>query len=395
VVSRSTGFVRGSGGLRVLDRYLGIPLVFSIGSLKRKRRTVPDFSTIGIMETAAIGDTVLLGGVITDVRRAFPDRKIILFVGNGNYEVACLLQGLDEIVKLPLDNPLEAVRIMRARRLDVMCDFGPWPRINALYTLFSGARFTIGYRTARQYRHYAYDRVVDHSAAVHELENQRNLVRVLGVDPTSAPMITANAPLVDGLHPNNYIVFHAWPGGYRSNLREWPDSHWLTLAEQVVPLGFDIVLTGAAGDAERAEELKSRISACCGANVASVAGRLDMAQTAVILRNAAAVVSVNTGTMHLAAAVGAAVVGLNGPTSAKRWRPVGERAVSADAEGPGCGYLNLGFEYDGQREDCMALIKPERVWGLLKEMLDRTGVYGQRNRALSMPRGCVRRGQTV
>jgi heptosyltransferase I len=363
---------RGSGHRKFLDRYVGIPLVLLFGSLRQKRCPVPDFSTIGLLEIAAIGDTVLLAGVVADLRRAFPDKKIILLTGRSNYEVACLLNGPDEVVKLPLDNPVEAIRTMRARRLDVVCDFGPWPRVSALYTFFSGARYTLGFRTAGQYRHYAYDCVVEHSAAIHELENQRNLVRPLGVSPTSLPMITVNVPPLDGLQCKRYIVFHASPGGYRSYLKEWPEEHWLKLAEGVVRLGFDIVLTGAASDAERTGELGSKIIKSCHATVFTLAGRMNMAQTAVVLRDAAAVVSVNTGTMHLAAAAGATVVALNGPTSAARWGPVGERVVSASAEGPGCGYLNLGFEYDNQREDCMALIKPERVFSLLQKMLDAT-----------------------
>ena len=66
---------------------------------------------------------------------------------------------------------------------------------------------------------------------------------------------------------------------------------------------------------------------------------------------------------------------MNGPVPGRRWGPLGERAVSIDAYGEGCGYLNLGFEYKNQRTDCMELIKPDRVFRLLKESLER----GQRD----------------
>jgi ADP-heptose:LPS heptosyltransferase len=70
---------------------------------------------------------------------------------------------------------------------------------------------------------------------------------------------------------------------------------------------------------------------------------------------------VNTGVMHLAAATGATTVALNGPTSEARWGPIGERAVSVNSDLPGCGYLNLGFEYDRGRPDCMRAISVDRV----------------------------------
>ena len=72
-------------------------------------------------------------------------------------------------------------------------------------------------------------------------------------------------------------------------------------------------------------------------------------------------VSVNTGVMHLGAAVGTWTIALNGPTSSARWGPIGPRTVNIDSELPGCGFLNLGFEYDGQRIDCMEGITVERV----------------------------------
>ncbi len=369
---------RASGHLKLFDRCLGIPVVFAFGVLKRKRRTVPEFSTIGLLETAAIGDTVLLAGVVADLRRAFPTKRILLFAGSSNYELACLLGGLDEVIKLPLGNPVEAIRKMRACRLDALCDFGPWPRINAVYSLFSGARFTLGFRTAGQYRHYTYDRIVDHSAAVHELENQRNLVRPLGVDPTSVPFIVADEPLALGLRPKSYIVFHAWSGGYKGHIKEWPIPYWIDLADRVGRLGFEIVLTGAPYDAARAENLRARFAHRWQDKVINLAGKISLSQTCTVLRDAAAVVSVNTGIMHLAAAVGGAVLALNGPVPARRWGPLGETAVSVDSEAEGCGYLNLGFEYENQREDCMALIRPERVFLLLKEMLNSAAAAGPR-----------------
>ncbi len=376
MASNSTASERGSGGLKFLDRYLGIPVVFAFGLLRRRRRPVAGFSMVGLLQTAAIGDTVLLAGVVADLRRAFPDKKIILFAGSSNYEVACLLNGPDEVVNLPLAKPVKAIRMMRARRLDILCDFGPWPRINAMYSLFSGARFTLGFRTPGQYRHYAYDCVVDHSAAIHELENQRNLVRPLGVDPTSVPFIAADEPLAPGLRPKSYIVFHAWSGGYKGHIKEWPVPYWVDLGDRVARLGLDIVLTGAPYDAVRAEDLRASFAPRWQEKVINLAGKISLSQTCKVLQDAAAVVSVNTGTMHLAAAVGGAVLALNGPVPARRWGPVGERAVSVDSEEEGCGYLNLGFEYENQREDCMALIKPERVFLLLKEMLDPTAATG-------------------
>lgn len=360
---------RGSPTRRFLDRALGIPLVAGLSCLRTRRKGLPRICSLGLLETAAIGDTVLLAGVIPDLRASFPGGRIILFTGRGNYEAGLLLNGLDEVVRLPIGSPLETVRKLRENRLDVLLDFSPWPRIGAFYSLLSGASFTVGFRTARQYRHYGYDCSADHLATVHELENYRNLVRPIGVEPKSLPAIAVREPLIPELSPGCYLVFHTWPAGYRSHLKEWPQEYWRELAARVLPTGMTIVLTGAPAEAGRSDELKNGISAGSNRSVLSLAGRVSLAQTATVLKNAAAVVSVNTGIVHLAAAVGAPVVSLNGPTSATRWGPLGPRAISVNAEAKGCGYLDLGFEYDNQPQDCMASIKPERVWAALTELL--------------------------
>jgi ADP-heptose:LPS heptosyltransferase len=93
----------------------------------------------------------------------------------------------------------------------------------------------------------------------------------------------------------------------------------------------------------------------------SVAGRYRLDEVIDLIGSAKCVVSVNTGLMHLAAAVGVPTVGLNGPTSAKRWGPIGPNVVCINSDLPGCGYLNLGFEYDGRRTDCMRGISVDRV----------------------------------
>ena len=330
---------------------------------------MPSFHSIGLLVTATLGDTILLAGVIADLRKRFPDKEIVLFTTESNYEIGQLLDGPDRVVMLPVTNPLQALRRLRENKVDVFCDFGPWQRLNALYTLLSGARFSVGFRTAKQYRHYCYDQVVDHSAGIHEIENYRALVRNLGVESTTLPRVKVNVPLIGELEARTYVVFHAWSGGYKGHLKEWPAKHWLELEERVVGLGLGIVVTGASYDVERAEELCSMLTSRCHGRVVNLAGRVTLAQTASVLSNASAVVSVNTGTMHLAAAVGALVLGLNGPVPGWRWGPLGELAVSVDAEGDGCGYLNLGFEYKNQREDCMELITPQQVFLVLQDRL--------------------------
>ena len=79
--------------------------------------------------------------------------------------------------------------------------------------------------------------------------------------------------------------------------------------------------------------------------------------------------------MHLAAAVGAPVVALNGPTPVARWGPVGGRPRSVVSPMVPDGYLNLGWEHDDRYRDAMSAITVDAVvaaWDDLMTEVDAT-----------------------
>lgn len=66
---------RGNPRLKFLDRYAGIPVVAVLGlrrQLRRVRPVPPSWNTVGILLTSGIGDTVLVTGVLADLRRGSP-----------------------------------------------------------------------------------------------------------------------------------------------------------------------------------------------------------------------------------------------------------------------------------------------------------------------------------
>jgi ADP-heptose:LPS heptosyltransferase len=311
------------------------------------------------MKTVGIGDMVLATAIVEDLQRAYPDAVLVLLTGPDNAEVARLVPAA-EVVPLPTARPWVALPLIRAQRLDALLDLGQWTRLEALYAALSGARWTAGFATHGFERHFAYDVSVEHSAQLPELENFQRLASTLGVSSKSPPRLTSASPVADPPTADPYVVFHLWPGGFRSECREWPAKSWRELAARVIADGYRVVLTGGPGDRDRTE-IFARSCGELAAEMICAAGRYPIAELVGVLAAARCVVSVNTGLMHLAAATGTSTIALNGPTSAQRWGPVGERVVSVNSNLPGCGFLNLGFEYDGQRTDCMHGISVERV----------------------------------
>src|SRR4030067_2955272 len=78
-----------------------------------------------------------------------------------------------------------------------------------------------------------------------------------------------------------------------------------------------------------------------------LAGKPPLRDTAIVLKSPVLLVTVNTGIMHVGAALGVPLVALHGPTSSKRWGAYMKNGcqIAIESPIPGCGYLNLGFEY--------------------------------------------------
>lgn len=352
---------RGNARLRVLDRTVGVALVALLGAARRLRpgAAPADVRRVGFLRTGGIGDAVLLSGVIRDI--AATGAEVVLFTGTANAGIGRLVPGAGQVVALPIGNPAAAVRRIRSVPLDVLIDTGSWPRIDAVLAALSGARVTVGFRTAGQHRHHAYDVVVDHSPLVHEIDNFRRLARAAGFESASLPVLTNAEPVPAEVEPSRpFVVFHMHSGGYNGVRKEWPVDRWHRLAAHVVRRGLDVVLTGGPDTVASTAMFRAGLAGHA-AGIHDLAGRLSLAQTLGLLEGAAAVVSVNTGVMHMAAAVGASVISLEGPVPTARWGPLGERVTSVVSDHPGAGFLNLGWEYEGAPPDTMLGVDYERV----------------------------------
>lgn len=353
------GSERGRTLLRKLDRWLGVPLLLLISLFRPKRPKLASFQSLGICIFAAIGDALLASTLIGDLKKAYPHLKITIFATSANAGVFNLIGGWDNLVMVPITQPWAAIRQVRAHPVDILLDTSQWTRIGALICALSGAKWTLGFRTTGQDRHFSYDCVVDHSPKTHELNNFRALLAPFELKSASIPQI--DLAVLDGINCLNikqpYLVFHPWASGNHFELREWPLQSWVGLANRVIKAGYGLLITGGPTDVARADKLLAEITQSHPEPLeqgvlTSLAGKVDLATTAAYILKSAGVVSVNTGTMHLAALLDAPLVALHGPTDPGRWGPIYPGSTSeltpiilGPGRNEGGAYLNLGFEY--------------------------------------------------
>ena len=361
---------------RALDRWIGSAVIFFIGLFHRKRPVPDRIERILILKIDGLGDLILLSAAVYDLRVAFPQARIILMCGPFNYPLASLMACFDEVVILQLPNPWPTLRILRALKPDICLDFGNWPRIEALIAFFSGARWTAGFNTPGQYRHYAHDHVMPLRFDQHEADNYKSLLPALGIMPSHLPTLELNGKARQDIliHRVNVVmpfaVCHLWSGSAKwGALKEWPYDRWREVIRWLNTRGLAVYFTGGKNEHERTDAF---IASCDWPDkrTYNVAG-LNFAAMLDLLRRAAIVISIDTSIPHLAAALGVPVLSLHGPSHSKRWGAIGPKARAINSTCPGCGYMNWGADSDSKRAaiPCMEAIETETVVQTLNSML--------------------------
>ena len=332
---------------KLVDRYLGSMGLWLLGHFRKKNRIPAVPTRIGLFVINAIGDTILVSAIAKDIRQFLPDCEIILITNNTNRGVSSLIDSIDRNVVVPIFKPMETIKILQKERLDVILDFNPWARITAFYAALSNA-FCIGFRTPGQPRHFAFDAVVDHSPACHEIENYRRLLAPLGIPAAAVPTIAISSAArvtVEKLGARSpYVLFHPWAGGANATYREWPGENWIALARKVTARGSAVIVTGGPADKTSAEALVDQ-AAGDGISIQHTCGVLGLAESAALAERADAVVAVNTGMMHLVACLDIPLIALHGPTNPLRWGPLSAQAVVLRTHSEPREFLHLGFEY--------------------------------------------------
>jgi ADP-heptose:LPS heptosyltransferase len=173
---------------------------------------------------------------------------------------------------------------------------------------------------------------------------------------TLPPGARAQAARLFGSAPRPWIGVHA-SGGRES--KQWHLDRFAEVARRLAGRhGGTIVLTGSAGDRPLVERVRQSMT---DLRVLDAAGALDLPALAALLGELDVFVTGDTGPMHLAAAMGAPIVALFGPSNPVRYGPraLAERILRVDLPCSPCGQVRL---------------PPERCRGHVPECLDRIGV---------------------
>jgi ADP-heptose:LPS heptosyltransferase len=304
-----------------------------------------------------IGSLQLLTPAAACLRRRHPGARLVLLTLAENGDFARGLGAFDDVRTLDvrssswlalLGRILRLLSGLRRARFDRVYDFEFFTRFSALVSLATGAAELSGFRSPSVWRGGFHDRTLPFNRYWHVARNFRALAggedgrevgpgdlvpyRVRPEETARVRALLSEAGLQEGAP---YAVLN--PNAGRLSLeRRWPPASFAGLVRRLVEgEGLAVVLIGAPGEREHTAGVARAAGPLPAGRLVDLSGRLAQGELCALLAGARAVVSNDSGPMHLAAALGAPTVGLFGPETPVMYAPLGRR-VEVLYEPPVC-----------------------------------------------------------
>jgi len=274
-----------------------------------------------------LGDTVMALPALADIRRSLSSGDALSIAARPSIApLFDLLPGLAEIVVLESRGRLSGA-FSKAILL-------PNSFQSALAVWRAGVPERCGYRT--DWRGALLTNAIDPPAGkVHQVEYYRQLVRALGIaNGPGVPRINLAASLRAsaeeqlrsvGWNARDPLVAIA-PGAAYGGSKRWPSESFAELVASLGDDGVRVVMVGGRGDLLVGREIEQALERKGTVTLFNLMGT-DLPTLPAVLATCRAVVSNDSGAMHLAVALGVRVTAVYGPTDEGMTRPLGDGHV--------------------------------------------------------------------
>jgi heptosyltransferase-2 len=279
-----------------------------------------------VIQTAFIGDVVLVTALLQNLHAAYPAATIDILVRGGAQELFTDHPYINEVhvwdkKKNKYQHLFRIIQIIRGIKYDVVINVQRY-LATGIITVLSGATKTIGFN--KNPLSFLFSEVVKHqfgaaahaagraaeqnssSAALHEISRNHALLASLTTAPVAKPALYSSAA--------NYIAVQKWqsapyicmsPGSVWET-KKMPAQNWIDLIN-AVPTSYTIYLMGAPNEKDLCAEI---LSGSSRGGVVNIAGQLNLLEAAALIKGARLNYVNDSAPMHLASATNAPVAAI-------------------------------------------------------------------------------------
>lgn len=316
-----------------------------------------------------LGDFVFSIPALISYRKSFPDAFIVSIVRPAFAEILIQSGLVDRVLSRNSGiskRSFDLIKQLRMIKPDVAVSFSQSASC-AIFSYLSGANIRVGFHNTTL--GFLLNKRIDmqHPPSV---ENNIRLVQSMGCkiiekDYFSTVRISeqatqdANNLLQQyGINQSDKTIILSPATSSRRTIKEWDNSKFAEVGKWLIENDIKPVILGNVPSTE----IKNMNN-----DILDLSGKTTILQAAAIIKKSLAVVSVDSGLLHLSEAVGTNVVGLYGPSNHTKTGPIGAKSkvVRAEIDCSPCMKKKCKIN-----RECMKQISSEQVIDALKSILD-------------------------
>ncbi|MBF0464040.1 MAG: glycosyltransferase family 9 protein [Nitrospirae bacterium] len=301
--------------LKTIDSVLGRALAVMLPAVRKKpHRCLKSPQSALIIRPGGIGDAVLLIPAIEELKKKYPDLKTDILCEKRNSGIFTIYTGVNKLYLY--DKATDLLNCFK-NSYDIIIDTEQWHRLSALLSYFMKAAIKVGFNTNERGKFFTHK--TDYSHDTYEADSFLSLITTItGKDykfTTDVPFLNSPAHPESHLYGNYVCIF---PGATVKE-RRWGGHNYAKTAKTIMDMGFNVVILGGKSDTADADIIMQQ---CTGA--VNYCARTTLKETAMLLKGSRALITADSGLLHLAAALGVPTVSLFGSGIEKKWGPKGK-----------------------------------------------------------------------
>ena len=344
-------------------------------------RQEPAAARILIVGPAWVGDMIMAQGLFKRLRRRHPEAAIDVLAPPPTRPLLDFMPEVRRGIEMPfrhgeldLAGRRALGRSLRQERYDIAYVV-PRTLKAAAVAYWAGVPVRIGHPRGRAYGLLTERREIDPWRTHHQAARFAALAGPGGGPPPAPALRVPAARTVAALEanaleaPTRPLLVLA-PGSGNTPAKRWPAEGFSALARARHEAGWDVWVMGAPGDAE----ITAAVQAASGGICTDLGGRTGLGDAVALTALAGQVVTNDTGTLHVAAALGRQTVAVFGPTDPEFTLPqvAQARAVRLGLSCSPCFAAACPLGHF----KCMNDLAPAMVLAALDDLGDGTGAPG-------------------
>jgi len=347
-------------------------------SFDRRDRSLKSFKpedvrTILIISSTGLGDTLLSTPAIRSIRQRYPGVRIVAFLNSRNMELFADNPDVDMIIPYRGGYRRFFRTVMQFRNLkpDVaLILHGNEPQATP-YCYLSGTRYIVKVPKSPQYGYMLSnaDNGISDISKAHCIDVRLKAASFIGCAAENRRM-TLNVDEKDVAFVEEYLKGHGinsrniligFQAGAAKKFKVWPDENFIELGKKLLSTdaGLRIILTGAPDEIKQCNYIAGQI----GEGALSVAGKIPLKHTRALIKRLSLLVTNDTGTLHMAIALGTRTVSLFCPTDYRCYGPLYDlhlhRVVAKERPCVKCEFAKC------RKPFCMSSITAEEVFTVI------------------------------